>query len=601
MKKIISIVLSLALVIFSVPMAAYAVQSDGIIDKHGAKTYVGSAAAWGKAWDDSSFEEVTGKDVTYPGNLTVKTGEVKDITVTGGSSKLIVLNGAINSIRSDGDITLTGGTIKHDVDSEQKITFNGGVKVGGTCTAEDITSSGNTTAIVAGSIIGRNSITLTGQAIKTSGFSGNNTGTLSVKSYTFPLPAITDMASVTIDGSNTANGKIIASTLTINAKAQLMASSTIEVDTLTGPGTLSFYSGKLTVHWTIQNEPLIYFINAVGNGTLAFKSDSSAVSENDVRLYDFELERNTSGGYYLFTLKNSIKDGITLDQSSVAVDIKTPATIRANVKPAFSQFADGTKIVWDLLGDSSAFSISPDASKNICKVSLNSAKTGSYRATLVAYLVDKNGDRLSDYKSDSCVITSGGTEPSPTDNSGLALDTSSVTIPIGETYWVLAITDSKTAPQQMSYNSSIATVGAAKAYNSNGKVGWLYPVTAVSKGAVTINIGGQKMISKVAGGSIVVDTASYTMSPGGKYCIGVRINKLDKKDLNVHSANSCTTVQYAGKGANGLDLFVVTAEQTGTGYVAFDIIGGQSVQTTINIQDGVKPSGVSARLIAAAQ
>ena len=59
-------------------------------------------------------------------------------------------------------------------------------------------------------------------------------------------------------------------------------------------------------------------------------------------------------------------------------------------------------------------------------------------------------------------------------------------------------------------------------------------------------------------------------------------------------------VQYAGKNKSGLDLYVVTAGQTGAGAVVFEIIGGQSVQTKISVENGVTPHGVSGRLIAAA-
>lgn len=600
LRKITSILLSIALLLFSVPMTAHAAQSDGVIDKHGAKTYVGTAAAWGKAWDEDSFQEVTGKDVQYSGNLTVKNGDVKDITINGSDSKLVVLNGTMNSIETDGDITLTGGTVKRNVASDGTITFNGGIKIGGTCTGQNITSSGSTTALVAGTVIGYNSITLTDKAIKASGFSGSNSASLNVKSYAFPLPAITDMGMVTIDGSNTAYGKIEANTLTLNQKAELTAASTLDVDTLSGPGTLSFYSGKLTVNFAIQNKPLFYFINPVGNGTVAFRTDSGAISESDVRLYDFELSRDYSGGHYQFTLKNSIRDGITLEPSSVTVSSNASALVRANVKPAFSQFADGTRIVWELHGNTTAFSISPDTSKNTCKVTVSGSKTDAAKATLLAYLVDKNGDRLSDYKSGSCSVTTG--DPGvPTDNADFKLDTANVTIPAGDTYWVLAITNSSTPPKQISYNSAIATVGAAKAYRSDGKAGWLYPVKGVSRGEVTIDIGGQKMITKVAGGSIVVDTASYTMIPGGKYVIGVKINNVGKNDLNVYSQNSCTTVQYAGKAANGLDLYVVNGDSEGNGAVVFSLTGGQSVRTAITVQNGATPGGVSGRLVAALQ
>lgn len=41
------------------------------------------------------------------------------------------------------------------------------------------------------------------------------------------------------------------------------------------------------------------------------------------------------------------------------------------------------------------------------------------------------------------------------------------------------------------------------------------------------------------------------------------------------------------------------AEQAGVGYAIFDIIGGQSVRTQINVENGASPRGVSGRLIAA--
>ncbi len=45
---------------------------------------------------------------------------------------------------------------------------------------------------------------------------------------------------------------------------------------------------------------------------------------------------------------------------------------------------------------------------------------------------------------------------------------------------------------------------------------------------------------------------------------------------------------------------MVTGRQTGVGAVIFEIVGGQSVQAQITVENGAKPHGVSARLIAAA-
>nr|WP_319487215.1 hypothetical protein [uncultured Caproiciproducens sp.] len=618
MKKIISVLLSLAVIVMSAPVAVQAATQDaGIVDKHGAKTYLGTASDWGTTWDEDNFTEVTDKDVTFPGNLTIKAGEVKDISVSGSNSKLTITSGTmddidcdgtvdvtagtIGSIESNGDMALKGGTIKRNAQSYQKVTISGKVTVGGSVIGQDVVSLGNTGATISGSLQAGNTITLTGNALKAKEINGESTAELDIKGYKGKLPTIVDMSSIVVDGSSsvTANGNVVAGNLTIQQKGEFVTTSLLELYTLTGPGTLSFNAGKLTIHNGITGKPLLNFNNAVKSGVTAFKADNGMVREDDVRLYDYELNRESNDDYDKFVLTGAMKEGITLNKSSLAVDGKTQGSVVASVKPSFSEFAAGTKLVWELHGETSAFTIS--SSGLTCKVSANSSLTGSYKATLVAYLVDGKGDRLTDYKSDSCILscgTSSGTQDQP--DSGMTLDTYTVTIGAGSTYWVLADTNSKTAPVPMSYNSSVATVGAAAAYNKNGKIGWIYPVTGVAKGEVTIDIGGQKMITTIAAGSIVVDTASYTMNSGGKYYIGVKISGIDRNNLNVHSQNACTTVQYAGKNKSGLDLYVVAAGQTGVGAVVFEIIGGQSVQTQITVQSGVQPHGVSGRLIAAA-
>ncbi|MGX8708800.1 MAG: hypothetical protein ACQGTM_00980 [bacterium] len=617
MKKILSVLLSLAVIVLSAPVAVQAASSDEIIDKHGAKTYQGTTSAWGTTWNEDNFTEVTNSNVIASGNLTIKAGEVKDVTVSGSSSKVTISggtvgdvdcdgsvqlsDGTVGSLEANGDMTLRGGTVKRDARSYQKVTINGKVTVGGSVIGNEVAASGSTGSTVSGSIQADGTITLTGNGLKIKELDGQDTATLNLKSYSGKLPYITDMDSIVVDASSTvtANGSVYAGNLTIAQKGEFVTTSWLELDTLTGPGTLSFNTGKLTIHDGISGKPLLNFNNSARDGQTAFKADRGRVGEDEVVLYDFALERETSddGDMDEFVLDSNLKEGITLSKSSVALDGKNPVTVVASVKPSFSKFADGTKVVWELHGETSGFTISQSGLS--CQVSAKGSSSESYKATLVAYLVDQRGDRLADYRSDSCILTYGTQSSQPSD-SGLTLDTYAVTIGAGDTYWVLAVTDSKTPPVAMSYNSSVAKVGAAAAYNKNGKTGWVYPVTGVAKGGVTIDIGGQKMITSIAAGSIVVDTSSYTLNPGGKYYIGVKIGGIDRKNLNVHSQNACTSVDYAGKNKSGLDLYVVTGRQTGVGAVIFEIVGGQSVQAQITVENGAKPHGVSARLIAAA-
>ena len=589
MKKFLGAALCLAVIFSAVPVAASAADTAGIIDMHGAKTYIGSTTDWSKTWAAGNFEEVTDKDADWTGSLTIKSGSVRNVTVSGSSSTVTVNGGSINSIDTDGNVVLKSGTVKKDVESEGTITFTGDIAVKGVCIADTITATGSTTATV-GSLEGSDTITLGSKGVKAGVIRGNYSTALSLKSYTLPLPDITDMAAITMVGNTTVSGKIISDSITIPSKTELTANSTVEVGTLTGPGTLGITSGRLIVHDGIDSLPLIRFNNGVGNGTLAFKADPGRVSEDDVALYDYNLEERSVGGYDGFYLTDSLKSGISLSERSLSLRSGNSVEVRANVSPSLSKFAAGTKIMWELHGDTTVFSISPDSTKQTCRVTAVAFKTG--KVTLTAYLVDQRGDRLTDYRSGSCLITSSTVDTS------VSLDTSTVTIPVGGTYSVLAVTGSTAAPAYYSGNSSVAIVGTPKTYTYNGKSGWLYPVTGVSKGQAEIDIGGQKMDVTVASGSIIVDTSSYTMAPGGKYTIGVKLYGIDRKRLDVRSANNTTYMEYKGT-SNGLELYSVTAMQAGTGTIIFEITGGQSVRTQISVQSGIYPHGVSARLIAA--
>lgn len=106
------------------------------------------------------------------------------------------------------------------------------------------------------------------------------------------------------------------------------------------------------------------------------------------------------------------------------------------------------------------------------------------------------------------------------------------------------------------------------------------------------------MIVTVSRG-IMVDTSSYTMRPGGKYIIGVKVSGYSANELNVHSQNSCTSIQLYRRSGSTV-LYTITAKQTGTGCAIFEIPEGKVLKTQFQIEEGVTPHGVSARMVALA-
>lgn len=626
MKKWTAAVLPLLLLAFCTPHAFAETDPSGAIDMHGAKTYIGAVSDWGKTWDSKLFKEVTDKNPPdWTGDLTVISGEVKDITVEGSNSTLtveggemdniycegdiVIEEGEIRSVEADGDITIEGGYIRHDVEAPNgEVTLDGTVKIGGDITAEEITISSGADITITGSIEAEMAINLNDCTLKVESISGIDEHTnpdLTIDDYTDTLPTLKYIGTITVteDTTATADEKIEAEKLYIQEDAQFSTSSSLELDTLTGPGTLYFHSGKLTVD-DIYGRPLLIFSDHVSKGDTAFYSDNDSIEEQDVRLYDYGLEHKKENGKYEYILTRKTSEGITLSDRSVSLDSGESVTIKADVDPDFSRFAEGTEIIWELYGDTDAFSQSVDSNGLSCTISVPSTAKGMYKATLLCYLVDSHGDRLMDYRSDSCILKTGYTDSSESDTvnssaNGITLDTSTVSILTGDTYWVLASTDDSWAPHAMSYNSSVATVGAGKAVKDrNGNPAWIYPVTGVGKGQVTIDIGGAKMIANVSTG-ITIDTSSYTMAPGGTYIIGVRTNGVAANAIWASSDSSCVSAQLAGQSGNML-LYRITGQKTGTANVTFSVAGGESVHTAITVKYGAKAGGVSARLVALA-
>lgn len=632
MKKIAAAVLCFACVLLALPISVRAADADTpvTIDMHGDRTYIGANTDWDKKWDGDNFTDVTGKDISdlITGDLTVKSGNVGDIsmgtagyslTVQGGAigdvrceGDATVTDGTLRSLEADDDITVNGGTIRHDVSSDSgEVTLNSTVNIGGDVSGKDVALSSGVKASIAGTVRGTDNILLNECSLKLKSFDGGTTATLEIKDYKEKLPDIANMSGVVVDSNckATAGGNLTLDCLNIQKDATLITSYALDLDSLYGPGTLSYQAGKMTIHTEIQNDPLLIFSSLVQSGTTVFKADAGTVTSDDVQIYDYDLDSDREGSYDVFKLRSVTGNGLTLDHAALALDGKTAGTITATVKPALSKYADGTKVVWIINGDTAGFSMSGSDLK--CTVS--TASTGMHRAVITVYLADKNGDRLTDYRSASCLVTAGyddtgsagdpgtgtNTGSGTGDTSSGVLDTSSVSILIGTRYSVFSASGTSSAPHASSYNSAVATVGTGTPATVHGKSGYLYAITGTGKGQTTVDIGGQKVAAAVSGG-IMSDTASYSMSPGQSYVIGLSICGMDPKGVNVHSVNGCTEVQFLKKAANGLYLYRVTGKTAGTGAVLFELPNGTFLRTEFTIVAGAARSGSSARAVALA-
>jgi hypothetical protein len=517
MKKIAAVFLSAALVLAVFPVTARAYSSDTqVINTHGSKTYMGTEECWSDKWDSSNFTDVTGEDVDSSEDLVIKGGKVGDVTVSDGQS-LTIKGGVMDDVDCEGDITMTGGTAD-SLNSDEDIQMSGG-KVSGKVTAEDDTVTLSGSAAVGGDVTGKeveifaaggssvsvsgttefsDSMVLQGASCNLSKIDGQSSGTLTFRNFKGSVSAVTNVINVSVESQSTviAKSDVEFDTLSIEDNSTFVANSALTVNTIKGPGALISNPGNLTVNTGMSSYPIFGFNGNEKNGLAVFKAKANAVAETQATVFGYNLNLDrTEGSYDYFTLKSVSGESVTLNASSLSLGNGKQGALTASVPASTS--SSGYKLCWKLLDPSGKFSISQDSGSNVCRVYLaDTAGTSIYKAALAAYLTDSNGNIVPGVKSAVCAITSTGTSTSGTTN-GLSLDTSTVKIAGGLTYKVLAITDALVPPKQMSYNSAIAVVGKATYYNANGKKGWLYPVKAVAKGGVTIDIGGLKMLMTV--------------------------------------------------------------------------------------------------------
>lgn len=653
MKKIVGAFMMLLVLLFCLPCGPHAAAQDAayVIDMRGTRTYLGAASDWAKTWDANNFADVTAQDVACNGNLTVKAGTVKNLVVNSGS--LTVSGGTILSVNTCGPISVTGGTIRGNVvtngdsislsgnfgiggslNASQSVTFNSGkISVGGAVTAGQSVNFSGGTVLVGGAVNADQSVTFgagtvsVGGAVKSINVTFNssvtariagsvksydtvkigectltagnidcaNQGTLEINGYKNALPQLTNMTNIILDEKNkvTCKQPLQAHSLTLKNGSELTSYAGISVDTLDGPGTLCISPGALTVHYDIEDSPALVFNGPVGNGTVAFQSDGWSIPTTSVCIAGYNLAATTSGSNTIYRLNYAGPFGIAFDTHSIDLSEKGSATIRAGIAPDLSQYADGTKLIWELHGDCTGITMAPSSDQS-CTITSSNVTTGNHDAVILAYLVDRNGTCLNGYRADSCAISQSG-------SSDYKLDTTVVSVLTGDKYGILAMGGNGVKPAATSSNTSVATLdGGIETKDKSGNKAWVFSVTGGTSGVSTIDIGGQKVIVSVDSG-ILMDTLDYKMSPGGKYCIGVTIKGISQNDLSVSSTDSCVSVKFLRKEKSGKLLYQIAGSGAGKADVVFQISGGQSVKTAVTVENGSASNGRSARLVALKQ
>lgn len=247
--------------------------------------------------------------------------------------------------------------------------------------------------------------------------------------------------------------------------------------------------------------------------------------------------------------------------------------------------------------------------------------------TILIDVVDTNNNKLytqtystANTNNDTVVNILGASTPpsTPSVPSGVTLDTSTVTLNSNRnTYIFLVKGNQDVGNLQVSVaNPNIASVALQDANDSRGAK---YLVTAKAPGQTTVQVTYQgKTTSMTVNvesvpnasntknyGSIMLDTAQYTMAPGNQYTIGAFLrdangNQLtptqikalvDSKKLVVHDSRTGSVVNLTQLPSGH---FQITGKNEGTAYILYEI-GGTHASVRVDVKKGTKASGSAVR------
>ncbi|HEX2986515.1 MAG TPA: hypothetical protein VHO71_06860, partial [Caproiciproducens sp.] len=343
MKKLFALILSVCVLLVSVPVSANAIADDTqVINKHGTRTYMGAYSAWNdNSWDSENFTDVTGENVETSDNLIIKGGKVgnvsvddsADVTIYDGTAADVTCDGCItmaggsaNSLKSSQDINISGGLVQKNVEAEQAVTLTGKLTVCGGVTGNDVTvyssTGGSDMTAVTGTVSFSDLMTLEGKNYKFGGVDGQSSGTITLSDLTGTLPTLSNTTGIRVKSGSTvtADKSLDFGSLFIEDGGVFLANSSLQVGTLGGPGTLLVKSGSLTVTSAVSDHPILDFNGTAGNGTNVFRASSGTVAPGDVTVCGYSLTKTAnSDGYDYFSLAPSKGDGVSLSPSSVTV------------------------------------------------------------------------------------------------------------------------------------------------------------------------------------------------------------------------------------------------------------------------------------------
>ena len=506
-----------------------------------------------------NFDGCDAMDVTVAdkANVTKITGKVDSLTVSDGNVSRIDLDAGNVSVddakagdidTKDGTISVTSNATVGDLKCENDLTDSAAVKVESgktgsiTCdgtveldatddeyniVTNDISCDGNVTIdsedskITAGIIKPTSNnvtVTLAGDNVSIKGFDFDyRDATVECDDFqgTIPAPIHADSEGATLstndeDAKVTVNGDIDIDAISIDDESKVTFDGKVKVQDLDGAGTMVVKAGNLYIGNSAADTTLKLSDPTLAKGQTVFTAAHDNVDTDDLTPFGYTLVKSEGKTADTFKIDSLKFAGVAINKTSSKIAKGYSDTFTAGAYPGGTSLPTGYTIDWDLEDNDGIFELTKnkDGSASVKCVDYDKTFADENKATLVAKLIDADGDEDDDYDEAECNLTALETPA----QKFISDTTGNKAMKLGDTYQFAITSTDGSKP-----SFAVASAGAAVSYAGASGNKYFFKVKAAKVGSYGVYAGGTKVAILVISSDVTLDTSKVTVKAGSSY------------------------------------------------------------------------------------
>ncbi|XOQ45007.1 MAG: Carbohydrate-binding domain-containing protein [Clostridium sp.] len=370
---------------------------------------------------DAGDVYITDSDVTVDGittedNATVRisadnnVGAIEIENDDSPDGKVFMTNGTASSISTTGEVELEGQeedeTVSVGTVTAKKITVdaeNGPVSVEKLAVQTPADAETGSTITLKGDMATIGAIDFNGYGVdlKTDDFQGE---------IPAPQNATADDATFETtdeDDDVVVTGDVEIDSVTVEDDSKVIFDGSLDVQDLDGSGTMYIGANKLYVGNDASSVLVKITDTDLKVGDVVFTAEADCVDEDDLDFFGFTVKKDEGKTTDTFVVDELEFAGLALNKATSKIALGESETFTASAYAPGTSLPEGYGIAFDIDDNSGVFELTDngDGTATVKVVDYDETFADENKATLVAYVVDEDGDEDDDYDDAECELT----------------------------------------------------------------------------------------------------------------------------------------------------------------------------------------------------